>query len=342
MKAVRLVAVEQPLVMQEVPVPAVGDREVLVRVKAAGICHSDAHYRAGVSPAGPLPLTLGHEVAGIVERVGAQVASLKAGDRVCLHYLVTCGGCTYCSRGNEQFCVEGKMIGKHRDGGYAEYICVPARSVVPLPDEIPFEQGAALMCSSSTCLHALRKARLQGGETVAVFGSGGLGMSAVQLALALGALEVYAVDINEAKLELAERYGAIPVNAARTDPVAEIKRLTRGRGVDVAVEVVGLPQTMRQSLLSLAVMGRAALVGLTPKSFEVYPYTELLGREAELIGSSDHLLSELPTLLELARRRTLDLSEVITRTVPLDAEAINAALDELDRFGGNVRTVITP
>ena len=127
------------------------------------------------------------------------------------------------------------------------------------------------MCSSSTCLHALRKARLQGGETVAVFGSGGLGMSAIQLAVALGALEVYAVDINEAKLELAERYGAIPVNAARVDPVAEIKRLTRGRGVDVALEVVGLPQTMRQAMLSLAVMGRAALVGLTSKSFEVYP-----------------------------------------------------------------------
>jgi len=328
--------------MQEVPVPAVGDREVLVRVKAAGICHSDAHYRAGVSPAGPLPLTLGHEVAGVVERVGAQVASLKADDRVCLHYLVTCGDCTYCSRGNEQFCVEGEMIGKHRDGGYAEYIRVPARSVVPLPDEIPFEQGAALMCSSSTCFHALRKARLQAGETVVVFGAGGLGMSAIQLAQALGALEVYAVDISEAKLELAERYGAIPVNAARVDPVAEIKRLTRGRGVDVALEVVGLPQTMRQALLSLAVLGRAALVGLTPKSFEVYPYAELLGKEAEIIGSSDHLLSELPTLLELARRRTLDLSEAITRTVPLDAEAINAALDELDRFGGSVRTVITP
>ena len=342
MKAARLVAVGQPLAMQEVPVPAVGDREVLVRVKAAGICHSDAHYRAGDSPAGPLPLTLGHEVAGVVERVGVQVASLKPGDRVCLHYLVTCGDCTYCSRGNEQFCVEGEMIGKHRDGGYAEYICVPARSIVRLPDEIPFEHGAALMCSSSTCLHALRKARLQGGETVAVFGSGGLGMSAIQLALALGALEVYAVDINEAKLELAERYGAIGVNAARVDPVAEIKRLTRGRGVDVAVEVVGLPQTMRQALLSLAVMGRAALVGLTQESFEVYPYTELVGKEAEIIGSSDHLLSELPTLLEFARRGTLDLSEVITRTVPLDAEAINAALDELDRFGGNVRTVITP
>jgi propanol-preferring alcohol dehydrogenase len=211
-----------------------------------------------------------------------------------------------------------------------------------LPDEIPFEQGAALMCSSSTCFHALRKARMQAGETVAVFGAGGLGMSAIQLAKAFGALDVYAVDIVEEKLELAERYGAIPVNAAQTDPVAEIRRLTKGRGVDVALELVGLPQTMRQAVLSLAVLGRAALVGLTPKSFEVYPYTELVGKEAEVIGSSDHLFSELPLLLEFARRGLLDLSDVISRTVPLDAQAINAALDELERFGGNVRTVITP
>jgi len=228
-------------------------------------------------------LTLGHEVAGVVEKAGAQVANVKAGDRVCLHYLVTCGDCAYCSRGNEQFCVKGKMIGKHRDGGYAEHILMPARSVVILPDEIPFEQGAALMCSSSTCFHALRKARMQPGETVSIFGAGGLGMSAIQLAQAMGALEVYAVDIVEAKLELAERYGAIPVNAAQTDPVAEIRRLTNGRGVDVALELVGLPQTMRQAMLSLAALGRAALVGLTKQSFEVYPYTELLGIDQAIL-----------------------------------------------------------
>jgi len=342
MKAVRLVAVKQRLQMQEVSVPAVGERDVLVRVKAAGICHSDAHYRAGTSPAGPLPLTLGHEVAGVVENMGAQVTNVKAGDRVCIHYLATCGNCIHCSKGNEQFCVEGQMIGKHRDGGYAEYILMPARSVVRLPDEIPFEQGAALMCSSSTSFHALRKARMQAGETVAVFGAGGLGMSAIQIARAFGALEVYAVDINEEKLELAERYGAIPVNAAKIDPVAELKRLTKGRGVDVALEVVGLPQTMRQAMLALGVLGRAALVGLTTGPFEVYPYTELLGKEAELIGSSDHLFSELPALIELVRRGILDLSDVITRTVPLDADAINTVLDELETFGISVRTVIMP
>ena len=182
MKAIRLIKPGQPVQMQEVPVPQVGPKDVLVRVRAAGICHSDVHYRAGVSPVHPLPLTLGHEVAGTVERVGAEVTTLRVGDRVCLHYLVTCGECVYCTMGNEQFCGLGEMIGKHRDGGYAEFISVPARSAFRLPDEISFECGAIMMCSSATSFHALRKGRLQPGETVAVFGVGGLGISAVQLA----------------------------------------------------------------------------------------------------------------------------------------------------------------
>ena len=342
MKAVRLVEIGKPLEMQEIPRPPVGDRDVLVRIKAAGICHSDVHYRAGASAVGPLPQTLGHEVAGVVEEVGAQVTNVAVGDRVCLHYLLTCGDCYYCSLGSEQFCVQGSMIGKYCDGGYAEYIAVPARSAVPLPDEIPFEHGAVLMCSSATSFHALRKTRLAAGETVAIFGAGGLGMSAIQLARAMGALDVYAVDINAGRLEQAATYGAIPVDAAQGDPVAALRRLTAGRGVDVALELIGLPQTMRQAVQSLAVFGRAGLVGIADKPFEIDSYPELLGREAEVIGCADHLLHELPLLLEFARRGLLDLSQVVTDTVPLDADAINDAMDALERFGGQVRTVITP
>ena len=343
MQAVQLVGIGQPLQMREVPLPAVGEKDVLVRIKAAGICHSDVHYRAGTSPVGPLPQTLGHEIAGVVEEVGSQVTNVKAGDRVCLHYLLTCGDCCYCSAGNEQFCVRGAMLGKHCDGGFAEYIAVPARNAVSLPDEIPFEQGAVLMCSSSTSFHALRKARLKPGETVAVFGVGGLGMSAIQLARAFGALEVYAVDINENKLKLAGKYGAIAVNSTKGDPVAEIHRLTGERGVDVALEVIGLPQTMRQAVQSLAIFGRAVVVGVTDQALEIDTYREILGKEAELIGSADHLLYELSLLLEFVRQGRLDLSEVITRTVPLDADAINEAMDELAQYGSNaVRTVITP
>jgi len=342
MKAIRLIQPGRALELQEVKVPAVGARDVLVRVKAAGICHSDAHYRAGKSVVCPLPLTLGHEVAGVIEKAGAEVAQFKAGDRVCLHYLTSCGECIYCQRGSEQFCTSGAMIGKYRDGGYAEFIVMPARSVVRLPEEISFEQGAILMCSSATSLHAINKARLRAGESVAVFGVGGLGLSAIQLAKVFGAREVFAVDINPGNLALAERFGAVPINAGEREPIAEIGRLTGGRGVDVALELIGLPLTMRQAVRSLGVQGRAALAGITDKTFEVAPYMEVLSKEAEIIGVSDHLAQELPQLLEWARRGALDLSRVITRTLPLEPKAVNEALDGLERFGGEGRMVILP
>ncbi len=342
MKAVRLVAVKRPLQEEQIPVPAIGPNDVLVQVKAAGICHSDAHYRAGVSPAEPLPLTLGHEVAGVVAEVGTAVSRLKPGDRVCIHYMTTCGDCEYCHRGSEQFCTSGQMIGKYRDGGYAEYIAVPARSVFQLPEAIPFAHGAVMMCSSSTALHALKKTRLQAGETAAVFGMGGLGMSAVQLAFALGAPRVFAVDIQPSKLALAQQFGAIPVDAAAADPVQAILQATNGRGVDVALELIGLPLTMRQAVQVLGIMGRAGIAGLSDKTFDIAPYTELLGKEAEIIGVSDHLAAEIPLLLDLAQQGKLDLSPVVTATVPLDAAAINGVLDRLESFSSDVRVVITP
>lgn len=342
MRAIRLVEQKKPVVMQEIEVPRPGRTDVLVRVKAAGICHSDAHYRSGVTRTGPLPVTLGHEVAGIVEEVGSDVARFKAGDRVCVHYLVSCGDCHHCRRGCEQFCSASRMIGKHRDGGWADYVCMPERSLFHLPPPIAMEHGAVMMCSSSTSLHALKKARLTGGETVAVFGIGGLGASALQLATAMGALEVFAVDVNPVKLELAASFGAVPVNAAQCDPVADIRQRTRGRGVDVSVEVVGLPVTMRQAVQALAVQGRAAIAGLSDRTFEIASYAELLGTEAEDIGVADHLAQEMPLLMDFAVRGELDLNKVITRQVPLDAAVIDGVLDELDRYGDHVRTVITP
>lgn len=323
-------------------IPSLGARDVLIRVKAAGICHSDVHYRAGVSPVASLPLTLGHEVAGVVEKTGANVEDFAPGDRVCVHYLVTCGRCAFCEAGTEQFCLTAQMIGKHRDGGYAEFIIVPERSVFRLPDEIPFEQGAILMCSSATSLHALNKARLRSGETVAIFGVGGLGISAVQLARHFGAAEVFAVDINPRKLELAEHFGAIPVNASAGNAVEQMQDLTRGRGVDVALELVGLPMTMRQAVQSLSILGRAALVGLTQDTLKIAPYSQLLNKEAEIIGVSDHLASEIPVLLDLARTGKLDLSHGIVRSIPLEASAVNDTLDRLEEFSDDVRVVIAP
>jgi len=177
---------------------------------------------------------------------------------------------------------------------------------------------------------------------VAVFGVGGLGMSAIQLAKALGAADVYAVDIQQDKLELASEYKAIPVDASRCDAVEEIRRLTKGKGVDVAVEMIGLPKTMQQTVESLGVLGRAVIVGISKAPLAVDPYSTLIGYEAEIIGSNDHLLDELHMLMDLARRGVLDTSRVVSQVLPLDAEKINGRLDDLEKFTSDVRAVIVP
>ena len=320
MKAVRLVGIAEPLREMAVPIPEAGENDVLVRIAAAGICHSDVHYWEGISPVGALPQTLGHEIAGVVEAVGTNVTAPAVGERVCLHYLVTCNDCTYCRSSNEPFCTQGRMLGKDIDGGHAEYIAVPARNAIPLPEEIPFEHGAIMMCSSATVFHALRKGRLRAGEMVAVFGVGGLGMSAIQLAAVFGALKVFAIDIDAARLSAAEACGAVPIDASGGGPVDALRRHTGGRGVDVSL----------------------ALVGLANRPLCIDSYGEVLGKEAEIIGSSDHLLDELPPLLELARQGRLDLSRVVTDRIPLKPDAVNAALRRLKGFGPGVRTVITP
>jgi 2-desacetyl-2-hydroxyethyl bacteriochlorophyllide A dehydrogenase len=340
-RAVRLVRPGDRLVEASLRAPEPGAQEVVVRVMAAGICHSDAHYRAGRAPT-RMPCTLGHEVAGIVDEVGSGVTQVRRGDRVCLHYLVTCGDCGHCRAGREQFCATGEMIGKHRDGGFAELIRIPARNAFPLPDAIPFEQGAVLMCSSATALHALRKSRLARGESVAIFGVGGLGASAIQLARALGAREILAVDINARKLALAESLGAVSVDARASDPVEEIIGLTGRRGVDVALELIGLPKTMEQAVEVLAVGGRAALAGLTDERLSVSPYRDILNKEAEIVGVSDHLASELPELMGYVASGALDLSAVVTRVVPLDAASINGVLDDLEASRDDVRSVVRP
>src|SRR6266404_9296947 len=246
MKAVRLVEIGKPLEEADVPIPEIGSSDVLIRVAAAGVCHSDVHYRGGISRIDNLPLTLGHEVAGYVEQVGRDVTNVLPRDRVCVHYLVHCETCEFCVRGLEQCCRSGQMIGKHRDGGYAEFIKVPARNAFTLPDEISFEVGAIMMCSSATALHALNKARFEAGESIAIFGFGGLGFSALQLARAFNCGDVCVVETNPAKLASAARMGAIAIDAKAADPVEQIKEATGGRGVAVALELIGSAKTMRQ------------------------------------------------------------------------------------------------
>ncbi len=341
MRAVQLIQTGTLLENKDLPVPEIGAQDALIRVAAAGVCHSDAHYRAGISTIDNLPVTLGHEVAGRVQRVGAKVTHIAPGDRVCLHYLVHCGSCEYCRRGLEQFCTTVQMIGKHRDGGYAEFIEVPARNAFELPDEISFEVGAIMMCSSATALHALNKARLRSGESIAIFGFGGLGFSALQLAQALGCGQIFVVEINQAKLVSAAKLGAVAIDPNAGDPVEQIKEATNGKGVDVSLELIGSARTMRQAVQCLGVLGRAALVGLTAESMSIFPYSEIINKEAEVIGVSDHLASEIPSLIEFARSGKLSFPQDSIQAVDLDAGQINSALDRLQDSIDHVRTVIT-
>lgn len=342
MHALQLVATGRPLESRRVPIPDPGPDEVLLRIAAAGICHSDAHYRRGGPSLGALPQTLGHEVAGTVAALGTGVRGFATGDRVCAHYLVTCGRCSRCRRGLEQFCRGVEMIGKDRDGGFAEYIVLPARNLCRVPESLALEQAALMMCSSATAWHALRKARLSPGERVAVFGIGGLGYSALQLAKAFGAGQLFAVDRIDEKLALASSLGAVALDGRSGDAAEQITEATGGEGVDVVLDLVGSPETIAQSIRSLGIQGRAVLVGIGDRGFDIDPYRDILGKEAELIGCSDHLFSELDPLLALAAGGGLDLGPSISRRLALDADAVNAALDDLERGTAHLRSVVLP
>lgn len=331
-RAVRLVEVGKPLVDSDVEPGHLGPHDIKVDVAAAGICHSDAHYRSGARKIPGTPLTPGHEIAGTVAQIGEHVSRVEVGDRVAVHYLVSCGLCPPCLEGREQFCEPGEMIGFHRDGGYAESIVIPARNAHRLPEAIPFDVAAIMMCSTSTSLHALHRGRLTEGEAVAVFGCGGLGVSAIKLAFALGAGEVYGIDVSEEKLEVAEGLGAIPV------PFNKAHRIE----ADVALELVGLGETMQAAVECLKVRGRAVAVGITSDTFPLDSFHDLTVKEAEILGSADHLGSEIDQLIGMVDEGRLDLSDVVTGAVPLEADAINDVLDRLESFSGGVRTVITP
>lgn len=345
MRAVQLLAPGHPVADREVPEPPCGPGDVVVRVRAAGICHSDVHYRAGRSRVEPLPLTLGHEVAGEVVAVGRDVITPTVGDAVCLHYLVSCGRCAHCLADREMFCADVRMLGHFRDGGWADTIVVPARNAVILPHHVAFEHGAVMMCSSATSLHALRRGRLAAGETVLVIGTGGLGMSAVQLARLQGAGRVIAVDRDPDRLAVAARHGAETIHVsgmATEEAAAAIRDLTHGAGVDVALELVGRGETVQLALRSMAPRGRVVVVGLNDRPVPIDTYRDLIGQDAELIGSNDHLLGELQELVDFAARGQLDLREVVTHRVPLEAAAINAVLDALEAGTAPIRSVVVP
>lgn len=298
MRAVRLNALKTPLVDAEIEEPRIGPGDVLVRIEACGICHSDAHYRAGFGSVAT-PLTLGHEIAGTV---------VGTGERVAIHYL----------------CESGAMIGKQRDGGYAELIAVPARNCIPIPANVPTEIAALMMCSTATAYHALRVAAFEPGQRVAILGFGGLGVSALHLCRALDAGEVSVVDVVPEKLAAAEALGAVPMHEE----------------VDIAIDFTGHPDVIVQALQSLAPRGTLVIVALSEAPVTFNPYRDLLGKERRIVGCSDHRREELFELMQLAASGLLDLSDAVSRRVPLDARIVNEVLDDLEKTTATLRNVI--
>jgi len=330
MKAARLHRIHKKLSLDRIPVPKISASDVLVDVRASGICHSDVNYRDGVAPVAKLPIILGHEIAGVVAEKGARVKGLEIGDRIVVHYVSSCGRCRYCRSDRENLCVKYEMIGKDIDGGFAEYSCVPATSTVPLPDRIPFEQGAIMGCAVSTAYHALNRGGLKRGENVGVIGVGGLGMHAIQLAKKIfHAGQVVAVDRFDWKLKHAKRFGATDiVNVEKQDAKTAMEKLTDGVFADVVVDFVGHEKTIRQGINLVAKGGRLVIVGIGAKLVTISPYESLIGKEMKIVGVDDHLKSELIQLIDLVRYRKLDLSHSVTHRVALDE--INAGFKILE------------
>lgn len=340
MRAAQLTEPGKPLQLVEVPVPKPKRGEVLLKVKAAGICSSDLHYQDGRSKVTRLPITLGHEVAGEIVECGEAVKGLAVGDRVSLFYLVTCGECMSCCTGNDNYCNEAEMLGKNIDGGFAEYLTIPARNAFPFPNSIPFSQAALFTDAVATPFHALSRAKVKTGDSVLIIGIGGLGLHALQIARIMGAGQVIAMDLDQDKLDLAQKVGATAVvNPGHENPVEKVASLTGG-GADVTAELIGLPVTIRQAIDCTAIGGRTVIVGICPEDVVINPYHDLLLSERTLLGSADQSRADFPVIIELAARNRLDMSYSVTRELPLDE--VNRGLEMLRKKEENiVRLVVT-
>ncbi len=339
MKAAVLHKLGEPLVIEDVPVPIVERGEALIQIKASGICGSDLHRMDGSSPC-ELPMILGHECAGYVAELGEGVSGFAIGDRVSVNCIISCGQCRNCREGRSTVCEWKQLIGYHLPGAFAEYVKIPARNLIPLPESVPFEQGAIITDAVATPFHAITaRANIRTGESVAVFGIGGLGYHAVQLAFLAGASRVYAIDMDEGSLRRVASFGAIAISAVAADPVASLRKL-EPEGVDVSLEFVGISATIEQAQSVLRSGGRSVICGLSEQSVPLANVGSFVRNEHSLIGSYGFNNVEIRQLIELTVQHRLHLSDSVTETIKL--EEINEAVERIRKKIGNpVRIVIT-
>ena len=287
---------DRKLEVLDFPDPTPGPGEVVLEIKASGMCGSDLKFYRAVGGASSLglgkvsgPIIAGHEPCGVVVAVGANVPEnqAKVGMRVMQHHYRGCGVCEHCSTGWMQLCVEGvkEVYGATGHGAHARYMKCPARTLVPLPDELSFETGAAISCGTGTAWGALHRLGLQGDHTIAIFGQGPVGLSATQLAAAMGA-RVIALDVNDARLARAKEFGAdLLINPTKTDNVVQaIRDATHGRGVHASLDASSSPEARAQAVKSVRTWGKACFVG-EGNNVTLDVSNDLLRRQVTLIGS---------------------------------------------------------
>jgi len=343
MTAARFHEVNEPLQLEEVPVPEIREDEVLVQVKAVGLCGSDVHIVfEGVTPTPFKPITLGHEPCGVVAATGARVEGWEEGDRVSVTPLLFCSSCRNCITGHTNVCLTRKIMGIQANGALAEYLVVPAKNLVRLPEEVPFTVGAIITDAVATPFQAMaERAALRAGETVAVYGAGGLGLHAVQICRLLGAQKIIVVDPREGQLERAREMGAdLTIDPEETQPVEAILEATGGLGVDVAGEFVGLQGTIAQCVESVVRGGRVVVAGLGADPISIVPPTIFVRDGISLLGSYGFTKRNIEQLVELAAAGRLNLEESITHTFPLDE--VNTALKYLhEKIENPIRVAVT-
>ena len=348
MKAAVMRAIGEPLRIEDIQVDAPGLREVLVRTVATGVCHSDLHVLEGSLPTA-LPTVLGHEPAGVVEAVGAEVRHVAPGDHVIGCLSAFCGACEYCLAGRPNLC-EGEATMRRagepprlsKDGepivqfvhlsAFAERMLVHENALVRIRRDVPLDRAALIGCGVTTGLGAVfNTARLPAGRTAAIIGCGGIGLSVVQGCRIAGAARIVAVDTAAWKLDLAARLGATDdIDAAAGTPVPAIVEMTSG-GVDYAFEAIGTPATVRQAVRMTRKGGTIVMIGVVPAGTSVeLPGADIVLREKRILGcmmGSNRFRTDMPRYVELYRRGQLRLDEMISARLPLDR--VNEALEAM-------------
>ncbi len=343
MRAARFDAATRELTLTDVPVPALQPHEALVRVQACGVCLSDVHLIDGSLP-GPLPVvTPGHEPAGVIERIGDSVPFWQPGQRVVMAAGRPCLTCSACAGGRPDACRAIEIMGFSYDGAWAEFVVAPYAALTLVPDSVPIEQAAILADAVSTPYAALlERATVRPAESVGVWGVGGLGIHAVKLARLLGAAPIVALDPREPARERALRAGAdVAIDPSSADAVQQVRAVTGGDGLDVALDVVGSPAVLQQGEQCLAAGGRLVMVGMSfepttlgPGVFFSLQSQTLLGH----LGYSKQHLDQLVRLVELGR---LDVSDSISDVLPLD-DVVDAVDRLATKRGDPVRLVLRP